>query len=234
MRIPLMLTLCAAAAASPAAAQQGIPAETLLTVSANGEVRRVPDVAMISAGVVTDAAEASIALTDNSTRMARVVAALKKAGIAARDIQTSNLSLNPRYDYPERESPRLIGYQASNTVSVKLRELQRAGDVIDALVREGANQVNGPAFSLDKPEEANDEARLDAMKKARARADLYARAAGMSVGRIVSISEGGGYQPPYPMPKVAMMRAEVADASPPVSPGELGMNVNVTVVFELR
>ncbi len=118
---------------------------------------------------------------------------------------------------------------------MKLRKLAGAGDVIDALVSEGANQVNGPSFGLDKPEDATNEARLDAVKKARARADLYAGAAGLRVKRIVSITEGGGWQPPYPMPKVAMMRAEAADAAaPPVEAGEVGTNVTVTVVFELQ
>lgn len=212
-----------------------VPAETLLTISATGESTRTPDIATISAGVITDAADARGALSANSAQMARVVAALKKAGIAERDIQTSNINLNPQYSYEERRSPRLVSYQAVNTVSVKIRNLARTGDVIDALVTEGANQVNGPTFSLDKPEAATDEARIDAMTRARARADLYAKAAGMRVKRIVSISEGVGYQPPYPMPMLAMkMEAADAGAAPPVAPGEVGMNASVTVVFELE
>lgn len=216
------------------AAVPSVPSETLLTVSTNGESTRVPDIAIISAGVVTQAPDARAAMTANNVSMTKVVAALKKAGIAERDIQTSNISLNPQYRYRENQIPELVAYQAQNNVTVKLRNLAKSGDVIDALVTQGANQVNGPTFSLDKPDAANDEARIDAMKKARARAELYAKTAGMTVKRIVSISEGGGYQPPYPVP-VAAMKAEMADAaSPPVSPGEVGMNVSVTVVFELR
>lgn len=240
MRTQTLLALgaLAATAATPVAAQTApsVPAETLLSLTATGESTRVPDIAVISAGVVTQAAEARAALTANNSQMTRVVATLKKAGIAERDIQTSNINLNPQYSYEERKAPQLIGYQATNTVTVKLRKLAGAGDVIDALVSEGANQVNGPSFGLDKPEDATNEARLDAVKKARARADLYAGAAGLRVKRIVSITEGGGWQPPYPMPKVAMMRAEAADAAaaPPVEAGEVGTNVTVTVVFELQ
>lgn len=239
MRTATLLALgaLAATAATPVSAQTApsVPAETLLSLTATGESTRVPDIAIISAGVVTQAAEARAALTANNGQMTRVVAALKKAGIAERDIQTSNINLNPQYSYEERKAPQLIGYQATNTVTVKLRKLSGAGDVIDALVSEGANQVNGPSFGLDKPEDATNEARLDAIKKARSRADLYAGAAGLRVKRIVSISEGGGYQPPYPMPKM-MVRAESADAAaaPPVEAGEVGTNVTVTVVFELQ
>ena len=215
------------------AAAPTVPAETLLTISAAGESTRVPDIAIVSAGVVTQSVDARTAMRDNSAQMVRVIAALKKAGVAERDIQTSNVSLNPQYRYRENQLPELVGYQANNNVTVKLRNVAKAGDAIDALVGEGANQVNGPSFALDNSDAALDEARVDAMKKARARANLYATAAGMSVKRIVSISEAGGWQPPYPMPMVAM-KAEAADAATPVSPGEVGTNVTVTVVFELQ
>ena len=152
MRTQTLLALgaLAASAATPVAAQTApsVPAETLLSLTATGESTRVPDIAVISAGVVTQAAEARAALTANNSQMTRVVAALKKAGIAERDIQTSNINLNPQYSYEERKAPQLIGYQANNTVTVKLRKLAGAGDVIDALVSEGANQVNGPSIRL--------------------------------------------------------------------------------------
>jgi len=236
MRTPLFLALGLLTMAPQAFAQTApsVPAETLLTVSATGESTRVPDIAVISAGVVTQAPDARAAMSANNARMTRVVAALKKAGVAERDIQTSQINLNPQYRYKENEVPELVAYQAQNNVTVKFRNLAKAGDIIDALIAEGANQVNGPTFSLDKPESANDEARVDAIRKAQARAALYAKAAGMTVKRIVSINESGGYQPPYPMPRVMAMKAESdAAAAPPVEAGEVGMNVNVTVVFEL-
>lgn len=236
----------ALAVAQPALAQQAgpVPAieagHTLLTVTAQGVSTRTPDMAGYSAGVTTQGATASEALSANSAQMNRVIAALKQAGIADKDIQTSNLNLNPVYAQPKRlpdgnyeDGPqRIVAYQAANTVSVRQRKLEEMGKVIDALVKAGANQVNGPNFALAEPDAAQDEARVKAMKDARARADLYARAAGLRVARIVSISESGGYVPqPVMYARKALMDAVAAPA--PVAAGELEMNVNVTVQFEL-
>jgi hypothetical protein len=129
----------------------------------------------------------------------------------------------------------LTGYQASNTVSLRLRDLGKAGTLLDALVKAGANQISGPSFRLDKPAAALDEARVQAMATARARAALYANAAGMKVKRIESISEASEIGIPEPRPM--MMRsakAEIADAAPPIAPGEVGLSVRITVRFELE
>ena len=216
---------------------------TLLTVNADGRVTRSPDLATFSAGVVSQGKTASEALAANSTDMARVIAALKRAGIADKDIQTSNLSLNPVYQ-PQRSlpdgtidppSPRIIGYQVNNTVNVRQRNLKDYGRVIDTLVTAGANQVNGPSFEVENPDPALDAARTAAMQKARARAELYARAAGLRVARILSINESGGWSPPQPV----MYRMAAMDGAPPPAPpapvqaGELQMSMNVTVQFEL-
>jgi len=230
----------------PAIAQTG-PAPvlavggTLLTVTADGRVTSAPDLAGFSAGVVSQGKTASEALAANSADMGRVIAALKRAGIADKDIQTSNLSLNPLYA-PQRNlpdgtidppSPRIVAYQASNTVSVRQRNLKDFGKVIDTLVAAGANQVNGPSFEVENPDPVLDAARTAAMKKARARAELYARAAGLRVSRILSISESGGWSPPQPvMYRMAAMEAALPPA-PPVQAGELQMSMNVTVQFEL-
>lgn len=245
MRPLFLAAALAAGTAAPAlaAAQTApvvSPGATLLTVSAEGKVTRAPDVATFSAGVVSQGKTASEAMTANAADMTRVIAALKKAGVADKDIQTSNLSLNPVYQ-PQRTlpdgtvepvQPRIIGYQANNTVSVRQRKLGEMGRVIDALVSAGANQVNGPGFELDDPDPAQDEARTAAMKKARARAELYARAAGLRVSRILAISESGGWSPPQPV--LYKMAMEAAPApSLPVQAGELQMTVNVTVQFEL-
>ena len=144
-------------------------------------------------------------MAENATRMAATVAALRRAGVADRDIQTSAISLNPQYRYGENVPPVITGYQASNQVSIRFRDVQRAGAILDTLVAQGANQINGPSLSVDKPEAALDEARTAAIAKARARAELYAKAAGLSVKRIVAISESGGGAPPRPMPMMAMM-----------------------------
>ena len=203
---------------------------TLLSVSASAEATRVPDVASLSTGVVTQAADANAALKANSTQMNKVVAAIRAAGIAERDIQTSGININPQYRYAENQPPTITGYQASNTVNIRVRDIAKLGEVLDALVASGANQVNGPGFEIDQPDAVQDEARRAALEKAQARATMYAKALGLRVRRIVSISEGGGFQPPMPMLRMAAME-KAADTA--VSPGENTVSASVDVVFEL-
>ena len=237
MILPLLaaaaLTAPAAAAAQTSALVQPI-AGTRLDVAATGEVTRVPDIAVISTGVVTRAATATAAIQQNATRMARVRAALKRAGIEDKDIQTSSINLNPDYHYEQNKPPRLTGYQASNQVSVRFRDLGKTGEILDVLVAEGANQINGPSLTIDKPEQALDEARMKAIANGRARADLYARALGMRVTRLLSVSESGGYSAPPPMPMYARAEAMSADASTKIDPGEQKVQVSVAMSFELQ
>ena len=237
---PLALTLALPAAAEAQTAQSALAAtSTLLSLSAQGKSARTPYLAIFSAGVVTQGATASEALAANAAAMNRVIATLKKAGLADKDIQTSQISLNPVYSQPEygpngmpRQEPRITGYQAVNNVSIRSRNVSGFGKILDALVAAGANQVNGPSFQMAEPAAAMDEARLDAMKAARARADLYARAAGLRVVRIVSISESGGYSPPQPIYARAM-KVEAAAAPTPIQLGEVEAEVNLSVQFEL-
>ena len=237
MILPLLaaaaLTAPAAAAAQTTALVQPI-AGTRLDVAASGEVTRVPDIAVISTGVVTRAATATAAIQQNATRMERVRAALKRAGIEDKDIQTSSINLNPDYHYEQNKPPRLTGYQASNQVSVRFRDLGKTGEILDVLVAEGANQINGPSLTIDKPEQALDEARMKAIANGRARADLYARALGMRVTRLLSVSESGGYSAPPPMPMYARAEAMSADASTKIDPGEQKVQVSVAMSFELQ
>ena len=222
-----------AACAQDNTAGYTVPADaTLLSVSAQAEAKRVPDVATISAGVVTQAADANAAMRANAVQMDKVMAAIKAAGIAERDIQTSGINLNPQYKYVENQEPTITGYQANNTVNLKVRDIGKLGKVLDALVASGANQVNGPSFEIDQPEEAYDEARRGALEKAQARAAMYAKTLGVRVRRIVSISEGAGFQPPRPMPMMAMARGK-AEMDTAVSPGETTLSANLDVVFEL-
>jgi len=233
--LALGVTTMAACAQDSAQNNMGyaVPADaTLLSVSAQAEARRVPDVATISAGVVTQAADANAAMRANAVQMDKVMAAIKAAGIAERDIQTSGINLNPQYKYVENQEPTITGYQASNTVNLKVRDIGKLGKVLDALVASGANQVNGPSFEIDQPEEAYDEARRGALEKAQARAAMYAKTLGLRVRRIVSISEGAGFQPPRPMVMMAMARGK-AEADTAVSPGETTLSANLDVVFEL-
>ncbi len=215
-----------------AAAQIAPLAGARLDVTAEGEVSRAPDLATISAGVVTAAASASAAMRANAGQMTAAIAALKRAGVADRDIRTASLNLSPQYRYVDNQPPVLTGYQASNQVAVRFRDIARAGAILDTLVGQGVNQINGPDFSVDQPDAALDEARSLAIAKARARAELYARATNMRVKRIVSISEAGGYSPP-PRPMMAMaMREKAADT--PIAAGEQKLGVSVSVTFELE
>lgn len=225
-------------AMTPAIAQVAAPAVitdgTILDVSATGKTTRTPDIATIRAGVVTQGATAAAALADNAKRMAGVLAALKAAGVQPRDIATSNVSLQPQYRYADNQPPTITGYQASNTVSIRFRDVARSGAILDALVAQGANQIDGPSLSLDQPDAALDEARTDAIKRARARAELYAKAAGLTVVRILSISEGGEVSAPQP-PIVYMTRAKaqsVADTT--ITPGETDVTATVSVRFLLK
>ncbi|HEX7695441.1 MAG TPA: SIMPL domain-containing protein [Sphingomonas sp.] len=226
-------------AVSPALAQAVpaapaiIPDGTMLDVTATGKTTRVPDLATIRAGVVTQAPTAGQALGDNAQRMAGVLAALKKAGIEARDVATANVSLQPQYRYEDNKPPVITGYQATNSVSIRFRDIAKSGPILDTLVAQGANQIEGPSLSLDQPDAALDEARVDAVKRARARAELYAKAAGLSVVRILTISEGGEIAgPPPPMPVYRMAAAKVADTV--VMPGESDVTATITVRFLLK
>lgn len=236
MSLKPLLIIAALGTAAPALAADGntiAPGNTTLTLSAEGRSTRAPDIALFSAGVSNQARTAAEALAANAASMNQVVAALKKAGIEGRDIQTSNLSVGPVYaTSPGSNRPKVVAYQVNNQVSARERKVAELGRVLDALVEAGANDINGPTFSLDAPDAALDEARASAMKAARARAQLYASAAGLKVLRIVSISESGGYAPqPRPM---LMAKMAMADAAPsPVEAGEVAMQVSVNVVFEL-
>jgi uncharacterized protein YggE len=206
---------------------------TLLNVSAQGEAKRVPDIATISTGVVTRAADSNAAMRANAEQMAKVVEAIKAAGIPAKDVQTSGISLNPTYQYGENQPPKITGYEAHNTVNVVVRDIPKLGKILDTLAETGANQINGPTFEVDKKDEALDEARRQAIEKAQARAEMYAKTLGMRVRRIVSINEGGSFGPPMPMVRgMTAMKAEAA-ADTSVSPGENTLSVNLDVVFEL-
>jgi uncharacterized protein YggE len=239
MRLKMMVLMPPVlAVATPALAQTTptiLPDAALLDVSAEGRTARVPDLATIRAGVVTQGQTAAAALSENATRMARVLAALKQAGVAQRDIRTASVALNPQYRYTEGQPPAVTGYQASNSVSIRFRDVAKSGAILDALVAQGANQIDGPTLSLDKPEAALDEARTDAVKIARSRAELYAKAAGMSVVRIVTISENGTNDGSNPQPPVfAMARAMKASDSTPIAAGETQVSVTVTVRFLLK
>jgi uncharacterized protein YggE len=232
--------LFAALLMSPAAFAEGeiccAKDTTRLDVSAQADVKTTPDIAMVSSGVVTIAPTADQAMKDNATRMNAVFDAIKKAGIKEEDFQTSGLSLSPQYVYAEKQPPKIVNYQANNNVSIKIRDMKNIGPVLDALIAQGANQLNGPSFSVDEPDALMDSARKLAVKKAMERAKLLADAAGLKVKRIVSMSEGGGYSPPMPMMAKAMRMEMAADAGAPtpVAMGDVSMSVTVNMTVELE
>jgi uncharacterized protein YggE len=256
MRLSAVLLLLLAAPAAPVIAQDltkapplglpPLPADgpmrfimhrtavmpAMLTVTASADVARAPDQLRMTAGVLTTAATAAEAMTANAARMNAVLAALKAAGVTDRDVQTTGLSLNPQYRYEQNQSPILTGYQARNSISLRTLKLADAGKLIDVAIKAGANEVQGPEFTLANPDAALDEARVAAVAKARARAELYAKAAGLKVKRIASISEGVGAPEPGPRPLMRMAMAEAA--APPVQPGELSLSAQVTISFELE
>lgn len=262
--LPIVLAAASvgALASAPAAAQVQQPPLTvepghsILTVNGEGRSFREPDTAVFSAGVTTQGKTAGEALAENSRAMTGVIAALKRAGIADRDIQTSNLSIFPVYRDPNQEAmlaaragqpyvppvvpavPEIVGYQANNSVSVRQRKLGDYGKVIDTLASAGANQINGPMFQMDDPEPATNEARVAAIKQARERAELYASAAGLRIHRILAINEGGSYYgpPPVMFARVASVGAPPPPPPPPPSPvqaGELQLTASVSVMYEL-
>lgn len=237
---PLLLALSIAAGTAMTAHAQTAPSDTipndgtLLNVSAEAEAKRVPDIATVSAGVVTQAVDGNAAMRQNAEQMSKVMTAVKAAGIADKDVQTSGINLNPQYTYKENEAPKIIGYQASNTVSLKVRDIAKLGKVLDALVAQGANDINGPSFSIDQPEPVYDEARVAALKKAQARAETYAKSLGLKVRRIVSISEGrSGGGVVRPMMMAASMRSAKAEMDTQVAPGESTLSITLDVTFEL-
>lgn len=239
IRAAALAGLLATTAAAPAALAQTAPAAdsmfraTTFNLSAYGETRVEPDMATINLGVMTEAATAADAMRQNAARMSQVIAALGRAGIAAKDIQTSNLNLSAQYAYEQNQPPKLTGYQASNQVTVRVLDLARIGPAVDAVVASGANQVNGVSFGLQDSTAAENAARQAAVRALAAKADLYAKATGYRVSRLVSLSEGGGYSPPPPMPMMAMAKREAFDAGTPVAGGQLTVRIDVTGLYEL-
>ena len=204
-----------------------------LNLSAYGEVKAAPDMATISFGVVVEAPTAAEAMSQNAARMAQVMTALRRAGIEARNVQTSGLNLSAQYDYVENQPPKLRGYQASNQVTVIIDDLTRVGTTADAVVAAGVNQINGIGFGLRDPSAAENQARQIAVRNLQAKAALYSQALGVSLGGIRSLSEGGGYSPPSPQPMFARSAMAAADSTQ-VAPGELTVRIDITGVYDLN
>ena len=203
-----------------------------LNVSATGFADAAPDRARVSAGVVKQGKTAREAMMGNATLMTAVFEQLEAAGIAKSDITTSQLSLQPQYDYQDRRKPTIKGYEARNTVMVKTDDIEQIGAMLDALVRAGVNNINQVQFSVKDPKAALAKAREDAIREARAKAESMAEAAGVKLGPLMSMNENSHNNTPRPM----MMRAaSYGDGAPtsqtPISAGEQTMSVNVNLSY---
>ena len=228
--VALLATSATAAFADTGPADTRFGATTL-DISATGEVHAQPDMATINLGVTTQAASAAQALSDNAAAMAKVIATLRAAGIAERDIQTSSLNVSPQYVYEQNQPPRLTGYQAVNQVAVTVRDLARLGPAVDAVVSAGATNVGSIEFGLMSRVPAENAARLAAVKALEDKAALYADASGYHIRRLVNLSEGEPQQIVRPM-AMAGLALRAAPATP-VESGELTVQVTVAGEFEL-
>jgi len=202
--------------------------DKVITVTGEATASVVPDLAMIRGGVTTQGKTAKEASDANAKEMTAVIDALKAAGIAERDIQTTRLSIYPQQDPNKAGKARIIGFQASNQVNVKLRDINKIADALDRMISAGANEISGVSFSVSDPSKALDAARKDAVADAKRKAEIYATAAGVGLGRAVVIQEEG--TPALFQPKAMVMRAA---AAPPVQPGEETLRISVTIGYEL-
>jgi uncharacterized protein YggE len=201
-----------------------------ITVSASGSVEVEPDTARINTGVTTEAETAQEALAENSRVMKEVIAGLKDAGVDAKNIQTSSLHVSPRYTRPERGDTRQIdGYQVTNQVQVVTKDIKGLGEILDKLVTLGANQLGGLSFEASESETLRDKARTEAVANARRRAELFATAAGVELGEVLTISEGG-YSGPSPRPMARAMEASAV----PIESGTQTLTADVTVTWALK
>ncbi|UVI38531.1 SIMPL domain-containing protein [Qipengyuania spongiae] len=195
-----------------------------------------PDLATVGTGVTTKAPTAVEALRRNSAEMERLVQMIRALGIAAEDIQTARINLNAQYDYRNNQSPRFTGYQASNQVTVKLREVERVGEVLDAFVSAGATNINGPYFSIENDVEAKATARRRALERGQKQAEDYARIAGYRGVRLVQVAEAirssGGSGPESDAIVVTGARVQSAP-QPPVAPGVVSTGVAIALTYEM-
>lgn len=235
----LPLLLATALVVPNIAAAQETRQPPRIIVTGEGEAAVAPDMAILTLTVMRDAETAREALDENNTAMAAVVAAMREAGIESRDLQTSGLQINPRYVYPqapqegEPQQPRIVAYEVSNTLTVRVRDIAAVGAIVDQSVTLGVNQGGSISFTNDDPAQATTEARKRAVEDATARARTLAEAAGVTLGQIVEISEQAFVQPPIPVVASRAFRMEAAADAVPVEAGENTYRVQVNVTFEI-
>jgi uncharacterized protein len=236
------LAMASLAVANPAMAQDELPrhhplGEATISVTGTGIMTAEPDIAIVQAGAVTEGATARAALDANTKIMADTFAALRALGVEDRDMQTSRLTVEPRYTYFEpvngtRRPPRIDGYTVNNNLTVRVRDLAIIGEALDALISAGVNQMGGLSFAVDEPAALFMDARRAAVEDALAQARLLTGAAGVSLGRVISITQNNAYQQP-PMPQMARMMVAEMDQGVPVASGEQELTAQVTIIWAI-
>jgi uncharacterized protein len=228
MKVFCLVLAASLVTALPAAAQQG---PRSITVHGSGSAAARPGTAVVRAGVETRAGSPEVALVGNNADMKAIFEILKKHGIAERDIATTMFDVQPVYGRPDPQggTPAIQGYQVSNQVSARVRDIERLGPLLNALVAGGANRLRGVSFEIADPETLQDGARRAALQDARKRAELYAQTAGVRLGRVLTINEIEAPVMPMPHP----MRMTAAAEAVPIAPGEHTVNAGITVTYEI-
>lgn len=206
-----------------------------ISISGEGKVTGIPDIATIEVGLTTEKKDVASAQKENTLKMNRLISNLKNLGVEDKDIQTSYYNIYPQYDWPDGKQV-LRGYQVNQSVSVKIRNLDKIGDILAAAGEGGANQVSGLSFNIDDPEKLRQEARIKALENAKEKADALAKVAGVKLGKIVSFSEYSAVPTPmYKSMEALGMGGGTGDMpAPSVEKGSMDIVVNVTVSYEIK
>lgn len=230
--VVLALVISACSAVTEGLGAGGEVQPRTLSVAGSGKVFLTPDLATITIGVRTENADAGRAVLDNNAKAEEIASALKEMGVEEKDIQTSNFNIYANQQFDERGNPVSTTYVVENTVFVTVRDLSKLGELLGKAVEAGANQVYGIQFDVENKEEALSQARKAAVENARAKAEELAAAAGVTLGDIRLISEAGGFPVPVFEGKGGVGGGGAAEV--PISPGELSLTVEVSVIFELK
>jgi uncharacterized protein YggE len=233
IRYAVPVLILGAVASPAAAAEVQIQAQApVVELTVSETENAAPDIAQVGAGVTVRAPTAKAAMQQNAAAMQKVIDRLRALGIAAKDIQTSTVNLNAQFTYPQGGTPRFVGYDATNQVTVKLHQVDKVGDVLDALVAAGANNIFGPNFMLDDDTATKETARRHAFQRGQAMAQGYARMAGYTGVRLLEVSEIVQTHGPVPVAFVSAQAARV-ERDTPIEPGEVGTMVTLTLKYEM-
>jgi uncharacterized protein len=234
---PLLLAGCDVPTASGTMPIRG----TLVTLTTNGQAKASPDLAEVTGGVVSKGVTAKEALAKQAVKMTAITQSLTAIGINAKDVTTAQVNIAPNYDWTPKGGQRITGYDATNVVVIKVRDMSKVGTVLDKMVSDGSNRIDSVVFKLENQDGPQQDARKDALKKAQARANAYASAAGLKVYKIVSIQEAGASldQPGAPMQNQVIMEQRAVDAAAPTAPtpiagGDIEAAVTLSVTYEFR